>query len=440
MAHKKSNSHIPGPRGLDLLRWGGEIQKKPLETFEKLHETFGDMVWCPWLRKSCLFVNNPDGIKHVLKDNHANYQKTNQIEELKPLLGQGLLTSNGNLWREQRKIMANQFHGAAIDSYMATLKDTVNTELSTLHEGEIDIDPFFSKLTLMIAGKIFFGSDVESFYHTISKNLAQEMHMIDENNANLFTIPYKIPSPRNLRRKKGIQKMNEVVTAIMKEDQADKNENVLSKLMRNGGISNKQIRDEVMTLLLAGHETTSNLLSWTIWLLSQNPEWQVAIYEELKKFKDIDSITRNDYKSLKILNSVIQESLRILPPVPGISRTSINKDEICGHPIEAGTTIVILPWVIHRDPRYWAEPNQFDPNRFLQASQLYSEFAFIPFAAGPRGCIGEDLAIAEASYILAKIVSLFSWEAQIGFKPQQVAHVTLRSQNGIRMILKKRKT
>jgi cytochrome P450 len=429
----------PGPGPFELLRWGTRIKRDPLPTYEALQEAFGDYAWCPWPNKICLFVWDPEGIAHVLRNNHTNYEKTFQYEELKPLLGEGLLTSNGELWRHQRKIMAKQFHAGAIDEYMGPIQALTEGLLEALPEGELDVDDVFSALTLQIAGQIFFGAEVGPFTDVIGKGIVEETYDVSQKIRSAFALPLSLPTPANIRRRRRISAMQAVVESIIRGDQSGRRENVLSKLVAAGDISHEQIRDEVMTLLLAGHETTSNNLVWTCWFLARYPEWQERILQELHTTgKPVRELGREELGGLTVLRSVVKESLRLMPPVPAFARTAIADDTVGGYHVPAGTTVVIQPWVTHRLERLWKDPLRFDPARFFERAERRDDCAFIPFARGARSCIGEDLAMVEASYILASLVEKFDWRLRDGFEPRPIHSLSLQSENGLLLELRRR--
>lgn len=431
--------NLPGPAGLELWTWALRIKWDALSTYTALHENYGDAFYLDWINTPCFFLSNPDGVAHVLKSNHTNYMKKNFYTQIKPLLGEGLLTSNGEMWRNQRKLVAQQFHGKAIDGYVDSIRNLIDEQIENLPDGLINVDETYASLTLRMAGRIFFGAEVNGFVQTIGENLSREMGNISESIRSLFTLSLMIPTPSNLRRKRNLRAMKEVVQKIIQDNQGKSARNVLGKLKAHGGMTDKIIQDEVMTLLLAGHETTSNHLMWTTYFLALHPEWQNRILNELRESgKKASELNRVDLDELKILRSVLHEALRLMPPVPGIARTAIEDDLICGLPIKAGTTVMIHPWVLHRSEQHWKNALSFEPERFFHRSKNSEDYTFIPFARGPRGCIGEDLAMVEASLILARMVESFEWKLSPGFYPIPIHQLTLRSSNGMWLKLKKR--
>lgn len=433
------SNQLTGPGFLQLLLWALRIKWDALPAYTAIHEQHGDYVWCPWVNRPCFLVAHPDGIAHVLKDNHTNYEKKTFYTQLAPLLGEGLLTSNGEKWREQRRLMANLFHTKSIDAYLHPIHLLIDESLNPLKDGLINIEDVYSGLTMRMAGRIFFGAEVNGFVKTIGKGLADELNNVTDDIRSFFTVPMHIKIPRNIKRMRNLHSMNEVVKQIMNEVETTKSDNILSRLKNESHLDDRIVRDEVMTLLLAGHETTSNHLMWTTYFLALHPEWGDKILEELRDLgKKASELNREDLNQLKVLRSVLKESLRLRPPIPGIARTSIDEDFIAGHKISPGTTVLIHPWVVHHHERFWPKALQFKPERFFDRAERKDDFHFIPFARGPRGCIGEELAMVEASFVLAQMVETFSWGLAPSFEPKPTHQLTLRSKNGMWVELKRR--
>jgi cytochrome P450 len=398
---------IPGPRGLELLKLGAMFQNDPLATYPYIQQKWGDVVYCPWPNRKCVFLFHPDDLKHVMKDNQQNYQKSSEYSHMKPLLGEGLLTSEDEKWKTQRKIMAKEFHPPRIEEYFPQINRRIQENLLDL-EGKkndaFDVTEILSKLTFQIAGEIFFGANVARFSHEAREALESETIRVN----------------KRMRRAINI-------------GEAENSFNVLRKLMhQTPPLEKKVIRDEVMTLLLAGHETTSNSLTWTLYYLCEHPEWQVKLQDELKTLgKTASQLTLEDLSELKTFKSVIQESIRLMPPIPAIGRRAIKADVLGGYEIEADVSVSFFPYVTHRDPRFWDEPMKFNPERFTNRKDRKDDFTYFPFARGARACIGEELAMVESILILANFIDGKSWKLEDSFKPEPVHHLTLRSANGL---------
>lgn len=423
---------LPGPKGLELYKLGMKFQTDPLGTFFHIAQNYGDLVYCPWPNRSCVFIFHPDMIRRVLKENQTNYQKAAEYSHLKPLLGEGLLTSENEHWRNQRRLMAQEFHPESLAEYLPAIKKATEANLATVQTGNyFDMSTIFSRLTFSIAGQIFFGADVESFSGDVKSALDFEMERINKRIRRAWNVPNSFPCPENIKGKKAVRTLDNVVEEIIDHGPSSADQNVLSKLLAKK-IPIKSVRDEVMTLLLAGHETTSNTLTWTLWLLCTHPEWQEKLFEELKVMgKEAKDLTLEDLANLKVFKAVIYESMRIRPAIPTISRMSLDKDVLGDYEIPAGVSVQILPYITHRDPRYWENPEAFRPERFFNRLDRRDDFVFMPFARGARSCIGEGLAMAETTLILAYMVEAFKWELKPGFEPVAVHTLTLRSENGV---------
>lgn len=431
-----AKKELPGPKGMELLKLGMRFQNDPLGTYDYIHQKYGDIVWCPWPNRHSLFLFHPEDLKRVMKDNQGNYPKSSEYSQLKPLLGEGLLTSDGEKWKTQRKIMAKEFHPPRIEEYFPQITKRIHENMLDIENKKdqlFDVTEILSKLTFQIAGEIFFGANVGQFSHEAREALENETIRMNNRMRRAINVPFMIPTPENCKGKKSIATLDNIVRTIMESGEAENSYNVLRKLMsQTPELNKKVIRDEVMTLLLAGHETTSNTLTWTLYFLCEYPAWQIKLRDELSSLKKKASdLTLEDLGQLKNFRSVIQEALRLRPPIPAIGRKSLKADVLSGYEIEAGVSISFFPWVTHRDPRFWDEPLKFKPERFTDRKERKDDFIYFPFARGARACIGEDLAMVESVLILAYFIEGKNWKLADNFQPQPVHHLTLRSANGL---------
>jgi cytochrome P450 len=425
---------IPGPKGLELIKLGMSFQKDPLYTMEYIHKTWGDIVWCPWPNRKCLFIFHPEDLKHLLKDNQMNYHKSSEYRHMKPLLGEGLLTSEDEKWKSQRKIMAKEFHPARIEEYFPRIKDAIDDTMVVL-TSDMDLNSVFSKLTFQIAGDIFFGANVSQFSDDAKEALENETIRMNKRMRRAFNFPFSVPTPENCKGRKSVATLDGIVESIMDNKEESDSFNVLRKLMaQSPALPKNVIRDEVMTLLLAGHETTSNSLTWTFFYLCQHPEWQQELKNELKALgSKASELTVQDIALLKVHRSVVLEAIRLMPPIPAISRMSLAPDSFRGYEIEAGISVTAIPYVTHRDARFWNDPLSFKPERFFDRKDRKDDFTFFPFARGARACIGEELAMVESILILANFIESRTWSLEENFKPEPVHHLTLKSANGLKV-------
>lgn len=422
----KGLEDAPGPRGSELLKVGKLIQEDSLAGHKLLQKAYGDFVFCPWPNRLSLFVFSPSAVKHVLKDNHNNYVKSREYEHMKPLLGNGLLTSNGELWRRQRKVMAKEFHQARLDLYRQHIEFEVERLISFWSKKTLlDVSEGLTDFTFRIAGKVFFGTDLGDQSSAAKQALDYETQLVNRRIRRTLNFPRSFPLPENMRGARAVKHLKGIVEKVIEQGSPD--DNVLGRLAQfrdseGNPMQGNLLRDEIMTLLLAGHETTSNALSWSLYLLAGSPKWQ----DEL----------RNDSTGA-VARACFQEAIRLYPPAPIIARMSLQDDVIDGNFVPASMSVMTSPWVTQRDPRYWENANEFDPSRFLE-QKIPQDGRYFPFALGPRACIGESLAMLEGEVALYNLVRAFEFKRQSNFIPNPAHHVTLRSDNGVWLELKRR--
>gem|GEM_PF-3228972 len=436
---EKNLTQMPGPKGIELYVMGYLFQKRPLYVWGMMKETFGDVIYAPWKNRESIFLFNPEDVNYVLKEHHVNFKKGKEYEQMAPLLGEGLLTSEGDLWRRQRRIMAKEFHQARTEQYLRAIHESTQKKIIEMKSREkaFDISLDFNALTFDIAGKIFFGSDLGEHSKMAQEALYTETERINTRIRRIWNFPHNFPTAENKKGMKAVRDLKSIVTGILSQGGHDQKPNVLSKLVSyrdesGNPLPNNLISDEVMTLLLAGHETTSNGLSWATYLLAKNPEWILKIKNELRDYgKTPEELCREDLDNLPLLKAVWQEALRIFPPIPIIARQTIKDDVIGGYHVPAGKSVMCVPYVTHRDPRFWVKPDEFMPERFINRVVSRDDCTYFPFAKGPRACIGEDLATTEGVLILAYLAHYFDWNLKKGFIAKPTHHITLRSENGI---------
>lgn len=418
--------NAPGPRGLELLRIGRMIQKDPLRTYQVIHETWGEFVFCPFPNRLSAFVFSPAAIKRMLKDNHSNYVKGKEYRHLKPLLGDGLLTSEGELWRRQRRVVAKEFHQIRLDIYRSIVEEEIHRLVDHWsNERTLDVNIGLTDATFRIAGKIFFGTDLGSESSKAKWALEAETDRVNKRILRAFNLPRSFPCPENIKGERAVKELKGIVEDVIAKGHSE--DNILSRLAgfrdhNDESMAPNLVRDEVMTLLLAGHETTSNGLSWALYLLAQNPQWQTKIANN---------------PSGEMARACFYEAIRIYPPVPLLSRMSLAPDVLDGNYIPANVSVNALQWITHRDPKYWDRALEFDPTRFA-GTKPPTDGSYFPFAMGPRACIGEALAMLEGEIGLQRLVEAFEFSLKPEFEPKLGHHLTLRSDNGMWLEIKKR--
>jgi cytochrome P450 len=409
-----------------------------------------NMVYSRLLFLHSFLINKPEYIEHVLLANHANYSKSHFLRHLLgPLLGDGLLISEGEFWRRQRRIAAPAFHSKRVASFVATMASSAG---ATLARWRTKTEPFdiaaeMMALTLDIISRTMFSrdvsGDVEAVRRLVDIVVALRPSMLD-----LLGFPEWLPRSRPIAYRRAIAAFEALVARFVAERRADGIDrgDLLSMLLAardletGEGMSDRQLRDEILTIFLAGHETTANALSWTWYLLAQNPEAERRLHDELDRVLGGRMPASADLAALKWTRMVIEEAMRLYPPAHTISRTAIGEDRIGGVRVPPGASISISIYVTHRNPHLWPDPERFDPERFTPAAVAQRHrFAYLPFGGGPRICIGNGFALAEAQIIVAAIAQRYRVRLAPGRAVEPIGLVTLRPKGGLWVTLEPRK-
>jgi cytochrome P450 len=402
-----------------------------------------------------LWVNDPDGVRRVLLDNVANYPKTAMEKRFfTAMFGEGLLSADGATWKTHRKVMAPSFDPRSVAAYAPAMAETA--EAFRLHwdalanDPQVDIAAEMTDLTLQIICKTMFSSDAEGLVELTGKTLGVTQTAL---NFSLLDI-LPIIGPRRMDAKEkaihdDFANMDAAIYRMIAEreqnlDAAPKD--LLTRLVAakdpdNGaGLNAKEVRDEVITIFMAGHETTAVTMTWVWYLLSQHPTIEARLHGELDAVLGGRTPTADDIPSLPYTRMVLEEAMRLYPPAPGVStRVALKDDEICGVKVKAGTQIAISPWVLHRHRALWDHPERFDPERFnVQNSVGRPRFAYLPFGGGPRVCIGAVLAMTEATLILAVLAQRYQPRLVEGETVTLQTRITLRPKGGMKMRLEPR--
>ncbi len=406
------------------------------------------------LRERHRIVNEPQAIKHVLLDNAGNYVRADIARRLlEPGLGRGLLTSEGERWRKHRRIMAPSFDHRSIIGYapiMTEIASGLADQWDRLPEGaELDVAAAMMHVTLHIISRAMFSSDSDDIVDTVERGVARYQSSVRPGLLDLLGAPDWLARLASPGRGRGI--LNDFDKAIdrllaAREHAGDAQpKDLLARLIAardeetGGGMTSQEVRDQVVTIFMAGHETTALALTWTWYLLSQHPAAEARLHGELDAVLGGRPPRHEDLARLPYARMVIEESMRLYPPAHTISRQAVGDDAVLGHRIPAGSAIIIAPWLLHRKPALWSDPLRFDPERFSsQMSAQRHRFAYIPFGAGPRICIGMAFAMAEAVLILAAIAQRYRLRLKAGHPVEPQGLITLRPRYGMRMHLERR--
>jgi cytochrome P450 len=437
-------TYPPGPRGRFLTGSLREFRRDLLGFISRGAAEFGDLVTFRLGPKRIVLVNRPDLIEFVLTTGNRHFSGRTYIKKLlSPTLGMGLLTSEGDFWLRQRRLAQPAFHKNRINGYAASMVAYTERLLAGWRDGETrDLHADMSRLTLEIVAKTLFDTEVEEEVNEVGEAVENLMDTFLRRFQAAIRFPTWVPTPTNLRTKANVRRLEKIIYRIIDErrrsgkDRGDLLSMLLQASDEQGGMSDRQLRDEAMTLFLAGHETTANALSWTWYLLAQHPEVERALLEELGKVLAGRLPTLEDLPQLRYTEAVVTESMRLYPPAWGFGRVVIDDVDLGGYRLPVGTTLWLCPWVTQRDGRFFEEPLAFRPERWLEekAKQM-PRFAYFPFSGGPRVCIGNTFAMMEATLIVAAVVQRFGFTLAPGHTTTPYASVTLRPEGGVWAVL-----
>jgi cytochrome P450 len=431
----------PGPKGLPFLGNLLDFGRDVLRYYGEWAQQYGDIVTLRLGTWPAVLLSHSDYAEYVLVKNHRNFIKFPFFfRHVGAIFGQGLLTSEGEVWQRQRRLMAPAFHAQRLAGYGDTMIRYTERMLETWRPGDVrDVHAEMMALTLGIAAKTLFDADADEDVAEIGQAFNAVTDEIAVRIPRLFRIPDAVPTPGNIRYLRGVRRIDRLVTRIIQErrqhggDRGD----LLSMLIaarddEGQSMTDRQLRDEVITLLLAGHETTALALSWTWHLLSQHPDADAKLAVELRDVLGGRAPTVSDLPNLRFTEQVVTEAIRLYPPAWGFGREAIADCEIGGYAVSAGTTIIISPWVLHRHPRHFERPTEFRPERWSgDLARQLPRFAYIPFGGGPRICIGNRFAMMESVLILATTAQRFRLEWQRDHPVVPLPSITLRPKGGV---------
>jgi cytochrome P450 len=444
----------PGPkRTTPVARLRGYIafRRDPLNFLTRLAREHGDIVHFHVGGQHAYLLNHPDLVRDVLVTHQDHFHKGRALQRSKRLLGEGLLTSEGEHHRRQRRLAQPAFHKKRIESYGDVMTAYAARQAARWQDSaQVDIAREMMHLTLSIVGKTLFNADVESDADDIGVALSEIMGLF-----NMLLLPYseyleKLPLPHVRRFERARAKLDQIIYRIVEERRASGVDagDLLSMFLlaqdeESGGgtMSDRQIRDEVLTLVLAGHETTANALSWTWYLLAQHPEVEAKLHAELDEVLDRGRRlpTVEDLARLRYTEMVVSESMRLYPPAWVVGRLAIKDCEIRGYVIPAGALVLISQYVLHRDARFFPKPESFDPTRWTpEAKELRPAYSYFPFGGGARRCIGEGFALMEGVLLVASIASRWRMRLDPNHMVETYPRITLRPKNGIHVTLEHR--
>lgn len=449
MTMVNTTTRAPGPKGLPFLGNILPALRDPIAMFLDARQTFGDVVRFRFGPFDYYLVNDPEIVRHVLVENAEGYTKSRNYLGLRIVLGDGLLLSEGDHWRRQRRLAQPAFHRSRLAGFAEQMARATRDHLegwrSAKAEDTIDIHREMMRLTFRIVGLTLFSSDVEGDAREVGEAMDVAMFWANEYAESLIRIPPSVPTPGNVRFKRAMRTLDSVVYRLIAERREKAKhegygDDLLGMLMEavdetsGAGMTDKHLRDEVITMVLAGHETTANLLSWTFHLLSKHPEIERSLRSEAERVLGDRDPTLEDVKGLERTRLVLEEALRLYPPAWVFERQATRSDELGAYRIAEGSIVGISPYVLHRHPRFWENPEGFEPERFLpERAAARPRYAYLPFGGGPRTCIGNHFAMMEAQILLAMILREVRLELDPTCRVELDPLITLRPKHGIRM-------
>lgn len=454
---------IPDVRGWPVLGVAWQMRRRPLPAILRWAEEYGDCYRMKLGPFQATLVRNPEHIRHVLVDNAANYSKaTRGYRKAKLVLGDGLVTSEGELWQRQRRIATPAFSRQRIAGFAGEMTSAAEQladrwlggagtpgvqQAGTHGRPVIDIFSEMMRLTLRIALRTLLGTVAEREIDELSPAVTDVLEGTNDLITNPFSLPTWLPTPGNIRFNRAIATIDRFVYATIEKRKADlaRGEvatDLLSMLLSardeqtGQGMSDRHLRDEAVTILIAGHETTANALTWAFYLLGRHPEAEEEMRDELERVLGGRLPTVAELPQLRYTRAVLDEAMRLYPPAWMISRAATGADTIGRWRIEPGAFVVVSPYVTHRHPAYWPDPERFDPHRFLDGrADALPKFAYLPFGAGPRFCIGANFATMEGTLLLATLLRRCRVQLVPEHKVEPYAMITLRPKNGVKAVV-----
>lgn len=445
----------PPPRKKDLastLAYFYRFQRDPIGFVRDRFETYGDIYYAPSGGVGLYVVRHPDHLHEVLTANAASFGKGHSaLERVGEVIGDGMLTTDGETWRRQRKLSQPAFARSRLVEYAAIMADEGVQSLGRLRPGEVrDVAKDMMALTLRVVSKALFGHASSDADVAVVDRL---MAVFQTGAMSANVVPSWLPNPLMTRLRSASTELDKLIYDLVEQSQqrgkpADKKANLLDILVHavddedpRARLSPREVRDNLLTLLLAGHETTSNALTWTLYALSEHPAVEAKLMKEIDDVLGERVPTFDDLPNLPFTEQVIKEAMRMYPPVPSLARVATEDTTVGGYPVAKGAEVILWLYLTHHDPRFYPDPSRFLPERFTKENEAkLPKAAYLPFGAGPRACIGKSFAMMEAQLLLALMLQRFRFALVPGQAIVVAPRVTLKPKNGLRMRLSARRS
>ena len=438
----------PGPVGHWLLGHLREFRRDALGLLLQSVRTWGDVVRFRLGPRIVHLLNHPDHVEHVLQRNHGNFDKnTRSSAFIRAVTGTSLLTACGQFWQRDRRMLQPSFHGQTIARFAGQITAATSAMMTSWrahakHGQPLDVASEMMRLTYTVAARTFFNTDPGSDAETIERAMRVILPHTWRRIGSLLNSPGWFPTRSNRRFRKALRDVDHVVYRIIAQHRRNlaagqPDADVLALLLEardpetGACFNDRQLRNETITFLLAGHETTANALTWTLYLVSQHPIVERDLRDEVNAVLGGRVPTVDDLPKLVLTRMVLKEAMRLYPPVWIVERRVLAPDVVGGFPVPGGSAVVIAPYALHRHPAFWERPEEFEPGRFANRVPQ----AYLPFGAGPRFCIGSEFALLEAPLVLAMVVQAFRLRLAPGQQVEPLPGITLRARHGLRMTL-----
>lgn len=439
----------PGPKTIHPLGHLFPYRRDSIGFLKKIAATYGDIVHFKLGNIRVVLLNHPEHIKEVLTNQHKKFVKGRPLEMAKELLGEGLLTSEGEYHKRHSRLIQPAFHRSMIDSYVPATVNCISETMANWESGmQVDMKDEMTRMSIAIAGRVLFNSDIINETREISEALDAATNLFGRISMPFSEWLLKLPLPGSLKFQKAKSRIDATVLRMIAERRKNKLDNgdLISLFLRtqNGDIpgegwSDREIRDESVTLFLTAFDTTSTALTWTWYLLSQHPESEAILHAEIDSVLGGRVPHAGDIPHLKYTRMVFGESLRLYPPSYVIPRQAVEDFPVDRYVVPRGSIILMSPYLIQRDPRFYAHPEKFDPYAWEKHSHgQHSKYEYFPFSRGPRSCIGEPLAWVQGVLTLATIVQNWRISLVPGHRVELLPQINLRPKYGMRMILQRR--
>lgn len=452
--HKQRVPPGPPPRRRGVLRnlkYYAGFMRDPIAFVGDRFARYGDIYFAPGPDGGLFAVKHPDHVREVLMTRASKFgKKHTAFERLSTVLGSGLLTAEGEQWKRHRRMIQPAFHPRRLDGYARVMAEEASRAAGGWRDGEtVDVSDAMMELTLRVVCRTLFGHDPGGEKDEVAQAMVG-FHSSLGGPQDLF--PDWFPVPGRSRTRRASEALDRIVMRMVEarrgeiEAGAERRDDLLQWLLEavdeegdGGRLGEREVRDELLTLFLAGHETTSHALTWTFYLLSQNPLAERALHEELERVLGGRPAEYGDVSSLPYTEQVVKEAMRLYPPAYMVARRAVEDTEIGGYPVPAGSEVVVWLYMTHRDPRFFPEPTRFRPERFEPDEEAaLPKCAYLPFGAGPRACIGRQFALIETVVVLATLAQRVRFRLAPGHRVEPRLRITMFPRHGMKMVAGKR--